>query len=363
MTCFSNSRFAVLLLLPAFTWLSACNGPGTGKDPSVPQGESPEGAATKVAPVASGKYKLKVTPVSDTVPAGLKFEALIEVEGLEPGQHPEFLGAGVSVDRGGMSAHFGQTTPGGFRKGERDKNMSYTVKARIPLADGTYEEIVHEGSFTVHSPDMIVTPATDQVLYRNCANTITVQVPSLGEYYNPVFTATEAQVIPTSSDKRKIVIVPTGKTCDLRASSNVNGLMIPLGTLTYQVQDPPLPQLMLTVGGKNQNKGISVKSSETVTVKIVPDEGFQKNMPKDCRYTVKTVNVYTLEGGVKKPAFTGSGGGRDAVKGIPLDLARLKGKPAGTTVIIEVDGVNRSTFQGKTVEVLLPSKTIEAKLK
>jgi hypothetical protein len=129
------------------------------------------------------------------------------------------------------------------------------------------------------------------------------------------------------------------------------------------VQDPPLPQLVLSVSGKDMSKNISLSIKDKLLVKLVPDEAFNKALPKDSRYTIKAVNVYTVEGGVKKQAIKISGNGKDAVKGILVDLSQLKGKPGGTNLLIEVDGAYRLNFQGKAIELALPSKTIEAKLK
>ena len=67
----------------------------------------------------------------------------------------------------------------------------------------------------------------------------------LGELYNPVFKASSAEVLKSSSDKKKVTIVPSGRKCILSVSSNTNGKVIKIDDVKYNVIKPPKPSIQL----------------------------------------------------------------------------------------------------------------------
>ena len=67
-----------------------------------------------------------------------------------------------------------------------------TYKAEIKLPDTTLTEDVE---YFVAQPVIKVTTGNAPTLYRNCGNTVNIEVPSLGTDYNPSFNARGAEII------------------------------------------------------------------------------------------------------------------------------------------------------------------------
>jgi hypothetical protein len=179
-----------------------------------------------------------------------------------------------------------------------------------------------------------------------------VDCPALGEFYSPRFTATEAQVLPSSSDKRVITIVPTGRTCILGVSSLTNGQNIKIDDIKYKVIKPPRPEIVLDVLGKEYNGASPIPGKSDCKVKIRPDSDFRAALPKDARYVIDVVELLSARS-LGAPAKVGSysGNGKDAVSGIPIPLGnKLKGDPPGTKIFFKIGHVYRMNFQNKRIE-------------
>lgn len=291
-------------------------------------------------------------PVSRVVAAGMKFETKLFVAMSSSEIKPEFLGSGVTTDKGGNSATMTFTAPGGFAKGQTEKEAAYHAVIKVPKADGSIAELKVEGKYTIRKPEVVITSASVQNLYANCGNTINVDCPALGEFYSPRFTATEAQVLPSTTDKRVITIVPTGKTCVLGVSSLTNGQTIKIDDIKYKVIKPPRPEIVLDVLGKEYNGASPIPAKADCKVKIRPDNDFRNALPKDARYVIDVVDLLSARS-LGAPAKVGSfsGNGKDAVAGIPVPLGNsLKQDPPGTKIFFKIGNVYRMNFQNKRIE-------------
>ena len=291
-------------------------------------------------------------PESRVVAAGMKFETKLFVAMSSSEIKPEFLGGGVSTDKSGNFGTLTQTAPGGFAKGQTEKEVSYGATIKVPRADGGIEELKVQGKYTVRKPEVVITSASVQNLYSNCGNTINVDCPALGEFYSPRFTATEAQVLPSSTDKRIVTLVPTGKTCVLGVSSLTNGQNIKIDDIKYRVIKPPRPEIILEVLGKEYNGSSPIPGKADCKVKLKPDSDFRNALPKDARYVIDNIDLLSqrsLGAPTKVGAFSGSG--RDAVAGVSVPLGNsLKSDPPGTKIFFKIGTVYRLNFQNKKVE-------------
>ncbi|MFN8394663.1 MAG: GldM family protein [Bacteroidia bacterium] len=291
-------------------------------------------------------------PTSRVVAAGMKFETKLFVAMSSSEIKPEFVGSGVTVDKGGNSATMSFTAPGGFGKGQTEKEAAYHAVIKVPKADGSIAELKVEGKYTIRKPEVVITSASVQNLYANCGNTINVDCPALGEFYNPKFTATEAQVLPSSTDKRVITIVPTGKTCVLGVSSLTNGQNIKIDDIKYKVIKPPRPEIVLEVLGKEYNGATPIPAKADCKVKIRPDNDFRNALPKDSRYVIDVIDLLSARSlGAPTKVASFSGNGKDAVAGVSCALGNsLKGDPPGTKIFFKVGAVYRMNFQNKKIE-------------
>ncbi len=114
-------------------------------------------------------------------------------------------------------------------------------KLRVPKATGGFEDLPVEGAFTVRKPVISITSAAVQNLYRSCANDVNIDVPALGDFYNPKVSASSSQVIPSKKNKTTYRIIPTGKQCIVGVSNIMNGKTTKIGDVKYKVINPPKP--------------------------------------------------------------------------------------------------------------------------
>lgn len=291
-------------------------------------------------------------PVSRVVAAGMKFETKLFVAMSSSDIKPEFVGNGITTDKGGASATMTFTAPGGFAKGQTEKEAAYHAVIKVPKTDGTIAELKVEGKYTIRKPEVVITSASVQNLYANCGNTINVDCPALGEFYNPKFTATEAQVLTSGTDKRVITIVPTGKTCVLGVSSLTNGQNIKIDDIKYKVIKPPRPEIVLEVLGKEYNGATPIPAKADCKVKLRPDSDFRNALPKDARYVIDNIDLLaqtSLGAPTKVAAF--SGNGKDAAAGVSVPLGNsLKGNAPGTKIYFKIGNIYRLNFQNKRIE-------------
>ena len=287
-------------------------------------------------------------PTSRVVAAGMQFETKLFVAMSSSDVKPEFSGSGsVKYEPGGNSAIMTMGAQGGFAKGAKEKQASYSYKAKVPKADGTYEVINGTGEFTVRKPEVQITSATVQNLYYQCGNTINVDVPALGEFYNPVIKCTGGDVLKSKSSKTKVTIVPTGKNATIHVSSNTNGQMIKIDDVKYKVIKPPKPRIVLLVNGKEYNGATPISKKSSCKIMIKPDTDFKTALPKDARYVVTNVALLAQESlgaPTKKGSFGGGGGTVKCSLG-----SKLRGTQPGTKIYFRIGDVKRKNFRNKVV--------------
>ncbi len=292
-------------------------------------------------------------PYSQIVAAGMKFETELFVTMSSSEIKPEFSGSGsIKVDPSGNTAMMSLNAIGGFPAGQTEKKQAYWAKIKVPKTDGTMQELDIKKDFIVRKPEVQITSAAVQNLYWQCGNPLNVDVPALGDLYNPIFAASEAQSIPDPSDKRKVTIVPSGKICVLSVSSNTNGQVIKIDDVKYTVIKPPKPTIHLDIAGKPHDGVQPIPKKATVTVRVEADHDFKNALPKDARYEITNVELKAQRsmGAPTKVAAKG-GSGLDGTKGIMIDLGtNLKTDTPGTKIYFFIEKINRINFKGTKVE-------------
>lgn len=292
-------------------------------------------------------------PVSGIVPAGLQFKTNLYV-GLKMKEPVRFNSSSgtVTPTEGGIGAVLTIPANGTFPAGKSEMEQSYTVTAAVKTLRGATENLTYNGKFVIRKPEIVVTSATIQNLYRECGNMINIDVPALGDLYNPSVTASEAEITQSKDSKKKWLIVPRGKKCVVGVSSITNGQTMKIGDVIYNVIDPPKPSIEIYVNGQRASAQMQVARGSRVKLKIVPDPEFKTLLPMDARYEVTQVDVFKQCGlGPPQKAGGASLAGRDAT-GEGLDFP-IPGEafqcPSGSKIFFEVKDVVRKNFQGKKV--------------
>ncbi|MCS6790144.1 MAG: hypothetical protein NZ580_04105 [Bacteroidia bacterium] len=296
-------------------------------------------------------------PRSEIVVAGMNYETKVFVAATSSEAKPTYLGTGtMKLESGGYSAIFkipasARVIPQGQRKGKQE----YTVAAKIPKADGGFQELRLRKTFEVVMPEIVVTSAAVQLLYAECGNDLNIDVPALGELYNPRVTADNAQVIQLPQSRKKFRIVPRSgaKSCQLTVSNLSGDQAIQLGTLTYKVINPPRPSIKVLINGSPYNGPvpIPVPKASRIDVQIEPDKDFSTALPEDARYVIEGAELKVKAGlGGAVPIGSVSASKVAAKPVISVDLSNYRRNlQPGNLLAVELSKVSRANFQNKQI--------------
>ncbi|MFK7973208.1 MAG: hypothetical protein AB8F95_22760 [Bacteroidia bacterium] len=291
-------------------------------------------------------------PEAIIVPAGLQFKTHLYVAMSSSQITPQFSGAGVKADAGGNSATLTMNASARvIPKGKNEGKQSYSATIRVPKATGGFEDLPVKGEFIVRKPEIVVTSASVQNLYRNCRNVINIDVPALGDLYNPkVSVEGGGSVSKSEKSKVRFSIVPTGKRAKVKVNTLTNGENTYIGDVDYKVIEPPKPNVQMLVNGKKYNGASPVPKASRIKLQISSDPEFKAALPADAKYGVSGVKILAqLSLGPPKTVGT-VGGGRADQGGIKISMpTRVRQANPGTKVYVRIEGVYRQNYQNKRV--------------
>jgi gliding motility-associated protein GldM len=299
-------------------------------------------------------------PMAEVVTAGMQFQTRLGVGAMSSAVRPEFLGHGIKVDPNGSTAMM--TIPANasnIPQGKSEGIQHYTASIKVPKLDGTFTTLNVKGQFKVRRPEVVVRSKALQLLYKDCGNTVDVDVPALGDNYNPDFSRSKGgAILKSSNSKKEITIVPNSPKFKLSVYSQTNGQNVEIDDLDYNVVRPPLPRLALFKEGNQEINGLNgVSKRSTVYVKLIPDSEFARTLPRDARYKAKKITLL-LDDGLGPPKEVGSVDASDinSQKGTKINLYQGAMRQAydGTKAYLEVEGVQRVNFQGKAIDENMP---------
>jgi hypothetical protein len=291
-------------------------------------------------------------PRAQVVAAGMKYETTIGVGVASKSIRPEFVGNGLSLDPGGSTATMTITANGNvIPEGKTEGIQRYTAMIKVPRADGLIQEIPLTGEFVVRKPEVVVRSKALQILYKDCGNVVEVDVPALGDLYNPDFSRSKGgKIVKSAQNRKEITIVPGSPKFDLSVYTNTNGQSVMLDKLTYNVVKPPKPRIALLVNGREHNAAAPVNKRGSVVVKLIADSEFMKTLPKDARYRASKINLM-MQDGLSPPRTIKSFSGADIQRGVTINLAEgaIRNAYSGAKIYFEVEDIKRINFEGKAV--------------
>ncbi len=295
-------------------------------------------------------------PESKIVVVGLPFKTRLFVAMSSSEIKPRFTsGSGrIKVLKGGNQAEL--TVTARLPRGKSEGWQHYSATIYVPKADGTEARLVVKGKFKVRRPTIKVTSAAVQIMYRNCANDVFIDVPELGEHYDPVLSAKGGKVIVNKKNKKKVRVIPRGKRITIFVKSRVGGRALPIGQVSYRVIPPPKPDIVVGVG-KISNRWDGQKpwkKGDRICIKIMPEKNFGRTMPKDARYRIEGIVVKVKKGlGAPQPVKSlGRSKVMDLYKGVQcISLFTItRGLPPGTKIYLQLKRVVRINFEGRAIE-------------
>ena len=187
-----------------------------------------------------------------------------------------------------------------------------------------------------------MTTGNAPTLYRNCGNTVNIEVPTLGTDYNPSFNARGAEVIKGDKPGR-VTIIPSER----KVTVNVSNAGTGLGAVAFDVKEIPPPRYIVKDNsGKEVDKKLGVRGSALTGLRIVPepDANFKEEVPKDAVYRIRSMEVIQARGASPVNRMTATNE--------VLDLAawRASFRP-GDRIVVDIKTVTRRTFKGEEEKV------------
>lgn len=296
--------------------------------------------ATRVeAKVDFDKVVAVVKPESKYIAAGTEYVATMFIAASSSSARPSmtYNGSKIKVENGVGEIKF-KARPGEYDSNGRAKKLwKGSITYSTPFGDTTLQV---EEEYYVVKPVIKFESAEVSALYRNCANNLVVDVPALGESYNPVFNVSNAK----SSNKGKtLTIIPNATARSVELSVSSNGDLI--GKKKFKTKGVPKPDIKLYAGGKPVDlaKGITAQTRD-ISVKVIPNAEFAAALPNEAKYRVTKWEILGAKGPrpVGQPKRVTNGQSR-------INLGRLA-REAGR-LVVEIKTVVRKNSLGKVEEV------------
>jgi gliding motility-associated protein GldM len=288
-----------------------------------------------------------IRPESNIVAAGAHYKAEMFIAASSSALNPVMYMDGKQLEMGnldiggGAQIKYGQVefpvTPGNYDAKTNLATKSF--KATIELSGKTYEQNI---DYFVARPTILISSSALSALWRNCGNALNVQVPSLGNSYNPNITATNADVVK-GSGKGEVTVIPTSRG---KVTLTVHSSGALIGSKTFSVKEIPLPKYELNIPSSagNAEDGVKGRAFRQVTVEANAEPSFASDVPKDARYRVREIEVKLVRNGdpVKVQTFKQN-------RLTLTQFAQLARK--GDLYIFTIKRVIRTNFQNKSENV------------
>lgn len=281
-----------------------------------------------------------VMPVSRYVAAGTKYEAEMFIAASASGLNDKikmtYNGSNIPVAEGIGTVEF-TATPGSYDK-EGNARKTFEAAITVPLGGGLDTTFVDEIEYFVSKPVITIQSQSVSALYFNCGNAITVNVPALGNAYNPKYNGTTGGDALPGSAKGEVTLVPKSKKFVLAVNSNGNRI----GTREFGVRAIPAPEIKVYTdqGEVNQKDGIPAKTPR-LYLRAVPDASFAEFLPNDAKFKVAQAEITLVSGGLGRGTMSA---------GEQINLAQVASRARkGDVIAIEIKKVQRQNFR-KQVE-------------
>jgi gliding motility-associated protein GldM len=285
-----------------------------------------------------------VSPVSRVVAAGTKYEAQLFMAATSSNVKPkmEFGSNPINVDENGVGK-ISFTASGGPYNNEGFSRKVWTGKVTMRMPGGKDSTFTVSEEYLVAKPVIEIKAAAVQALYKNCGNKLNIQVPALGNSYNPRFTADGANVF-SGATRGLVTVVPTSSSVTLKVSSDGNYI----GEDKFRVRLIPLPTIDIKVDGRKPDiiKGVP-PSLRMIKLTPIPDKDFAEFLPDDAIYSITKVRVRKARSGRGMPPVEFNSG--------TINLGSLASDLQNNDkFIIEVLELKRRNFRGEWEEVKMP---------
>ncbi|MEL6653296.1 MAG: hypothetical protein AAFQ87_21070 [Bacteroidota bacterium] len=293
-------------------------------------------------------------PTAKIVPAGMQFETQLFVGMASSQMKPVFQSGSGRIellDDGNMAKLKVNADGSRIPSGQNQYLQTYTATVKVPRRDGTFEELQIRDQFIVRKPEVVLKSLVVQNLYRRCGNTVSIDVPALGDQYDPVITATNAQVRNSEQSNKRYLIDPSGRNSIISVKSRTSNGIIEIDKLRYNVIAPPKPRMSVTINNRAFNGLADIPAGSRIKVKLAADSDFKALLDKDARYGAQSI-VIRLKDGIQPARVVNTipvnGLLSEREKRINLGTEAVRARP-GSKIFITVEGVYRLNYRGEKI--------------
>ncbi|MEP1095029.1 MAG: gliding motility protein GldM [Cyclobacteriaceae bacterium] len=280
-----------------------------------------------------------VMPESRYVAAGTKYVAEMFIAASASGLNDQikmsYNGTAIPVADGIGKVEF-TATPGSYDK-EGNAKKTFEAAINVPLGGGLDTTFTSTIEYFVSKPVIQIQSQSVNALYLNCGNKLDVQVPALGNAYNPTFRAQGGDALK-GSERGQVTVVPKSRKVVLTVSSNGNTI----GSREFGVRAIPAPAIKVGTdqGEVNLKDGIPAKTPRLFLI-AEPDASFKEFLPDDAKFIVAEAELTLVSGGLGRGSMRAGG---------QVNLSQInRNARKGDIISIEIKKVQRQNFR-KQVE-------------
>ena len=280
-----------------------------------------------------------VLPVSNVVTAGTEFEAQVFLTAASSSLSTSMQlddGTVIPVDSDGKGTI---KFPATARNNEYDANgqATKTINGTITFEqDGENITRNFSQTYAVAKPIIEVRSEAIETLYLKCANSLNINVPSLGAAYNPSFRTRGGKSI-RGSQKGQVTVVPNSGQVTIDVSSSG----IAIGSKTFGVKPVPRPELNVQVDGRNYDAARGLRAApRQLRLQLIPEKEFAEKYPQDARYIVSKGKIILAAGEQLKRTIPINSPTLNVNVGTLRQLAR-----SGDRIVVSIDEITRVNFE------------------
>lgn len=283
---------------------------------------------------------------SNTITAGLDFNAqaflTLGNSSLQP--TVKVNGEEIDVVNGRGMVNFKASA----RESEYDANglAEKSIEVEITADDGTGSQITRTTTHTysVARPVIDVRSQSVDILYLDCSNDLTINVPALGPAYQPSFRVTGG-TYTQGSQKGQVSIDPQQREVKIDVSSA--GLYI--GQRQYEARRVPNPTFDVRPDNQayNANAGLD-KMPTSLQIVLAADPNFAERFPDDATFLVSKGEVILSRGKTRKRSIPIAANGPSN----RIDLSAIRNLMAsGDRIVVSIEEIVRINYSDKLIPI------------
>lgn len=209
-----------------------------------------------------------------------------------------------------------------------------------------------------------VSTAFSDILFKDCANIISIDVLSLTDStsgYTISAKAKGARIFQDSNNQHHFTLIPSKNDVTIKLGIKGQGdhVKSSLRKLKFKAIIPPPPRIILIVNGKEHDGLSPISRGSRLVIKVLPDKLFCSQMPHDSDYALNRIELLAQHSlGQPSRSAVFSGAGHDAGEGIKISLKRLGTAEPGTKIYLRIDRLFRINFENQLIPVDLDQNAL-----